>query len=47
MIDIQAQALTLDQVAYTAFVDAAATQAHAANAFVTPLAGVSTKYGTR
>jgi hypothetical protein len=46
VIDIQAQALTLDQVAYPAFVGAAAAQAKAANAFVTQLAGVSTNYGS-
>jgi len=46
VIDIQAQALTLDQDAYTAFVDEASGQAAAANPFAIQLAGVSTRYGT-
>ncbi len=46
MVDIQAQALTLDQAAYTRFVGAAGTQARAANPYAIQLAGVSTKYGT-
>jgi hypothetical protein len=46
MVDIQAQALTLDPAAYTRFVAAAAAQASAANPYAIQLAGVSTKYGT-
>jgi hypothetical protein len=46
VIDIQAQALTLDQDAYTAFVEEAAAQAMAANPFAIQLSGVSTRYGT-
>jgi hypothetical protein len=46
VIDIQAQALTLDQAAYTAFVEAASAQATAANPFAIQLSGVSTRYGT-
>lgn len=46
MVDIQAQALTLDQAAYTRFVAAAGTQARAANPHAAQLAGVSTRYGT-
>ncbi len=45
-MDIQAQALTLDQAAYTRFVAAADTQAHSANPYVIRLAGISTAYGT-
>jgi hypothetical protein len=46
MVDIQAQALTLDKAAYTRFVAAAGTQARAANGYAIQLAGVSTKYGS-
>jgi hypothetical protein len=46
VIDIQAQALTLDQEVYTAFVEQASAQALAANPFAIRLSGVSTRYGT-
>jgi hypothetical protein len=46
VIDIQAQALTLDQAAYIAFVREASAQARAANPFAVQLSGVSTRYGT-
>ncbi len=46
VVDIQAQALTLDQAAYTRFVAAADTQAHSANPYAIRLAGISTAYGT-
>jgi hypothetical protein len=46
VIDIQAQALTLDELAYTAFVGEASAQAMAANPFAIRLSGVSTRYGT-
>ncbi|MGN6796215.1 MAG: hypothetical protein ACTHJW_27830 [Streptosporangiaceae bacterium] len=46
VIDIQAQALTLDHAAYTAFVESASAQAEAANPFAIRLSGVSTRYGT-
>jgi hypothetical protein len=46
VVDIQAQALTLDQAAYGRFVAAACTQARAANPYAILLAGVSTVYGT-
>jgi hypothetical protein len=46
MVDIQAQALTVEHAAYTGFVAAAVTQARAANPYAIQLAGVSTKYGT-
>ncbi|HEX6933897.1 MAG TPA: hypothetical protein VF162_17260 [Streptosporangiaceae bacterium] len=46
VVDIQAQALTLDQAGYASFVAAAGTQARAANPYAIQLAGVSTKYGT-
>jgi len=45
-VDIQAQALTLDQAAYTRFVAAAATQARTANPYAVRLAGISTAYGS-
>ncbi len=46
VIDIQAQAMTLDQAAYIAFVEEAAAQATAANPYAIQLSGVSTRYGT-
>jgi len=46
VIDLQAQALTLDQDAYIAFVEEAAAQARAANPYAIQLSGVSTRYGT-
>jgi hypothetical protein len=46
LVDIQAQALTLDRAAYSDFVTTAAGQIRGANAFAIRLAGVSTAYGS-
>jgi hypothetical protein len=46
VVDIQAQAVTLDLPAYDAFVREAGRDALDANPYVTVLAGVSTRYGT-
>lgn len=46
VVDIQAQALTLDHAAYTHFVTTAARQVRGANPYAIPLAGVSTVYGS-
>ena len=46
VVDLQAQALTLDQAAYIAFVEGAAAQVTAANPYATQLSGISTRYGT-
>ena len=46
LVDIQAQALTLDSAAYSNFVATAAGQIRDANAHAIRLAGVSTAYGS-